>query len=47
MKKIYEKPMLELVTFQAEESITASGLQGRALFGMFPEALIPEEMIDE
>ena len=24
MKKIYEKPMAELVTFQSEENITAS-----------------------
>lgn len=40
MKKIYESPAIELVTFQAEEAITAS-VQGQALFGMFPDDLIP------
>lgn len=39
MKKIYEKPMAELVTFQAEEAITAS-VQGQALFGLFPSDLV-------
>ncbi len=40
MKKFYEKPELELVTFQAEEAVTAS-VQGQALFGLFPNDLIP------
>lgn len=41
MKKIYEKPMLELVTFQTEEAVTAS-VQGQALFGLFPSDLVSE-----
>ena len=41
MKKIYEKPMAELVTFQVEENITAS-VQGQALFGLVPSDLISE-----
>ena len=40
MNKIYEKPMAELVTFQSEENITAS-VKGQALFGLFPDDLIP------
>ena len=39
MKKIYEVPAIELVTFQAEENITAS-VQGQALFGLFPSDLV-------
>lgn len=42
MKKIYEKPIAELVTFQAEENITAS-IQALALWGFFPSDLIPTE----
>lgn len=44
MKKIYEKPVLELVTFQTEENITAS-YNATALFGIFPVA--PAGSIDE
>ncbi len=40
MKKIYEMPMVELVTFQAEEAITTSAL---ACFGLFPEDLVPSD----
>ena len=40
MKKIYETPAIELVTFQTEEAVTAS-VQGQALFGLFPNDLIP------
>lgn len=43
MNKIYEKPMAELVTFQSEETITESSLVGRALWGIFPVELIPDE----
>ena len=39
MKKTYEIPAIELVTFASEENITAS-VQGQALFGLFPSDLV-------
>ena len=39
MKKNYEIPTIELVTFASEENITAS-VQGQALFGLFPSDLV-------
>ena len=36
MKMIYEKPELELVTFQSEEAITAS-VNGRAVAGVLDQ----------
>ncbi len=39
MKKDYQKPEIQLVTFQTEENITAS-VKATALFGFFPTDLI-------
>lgn len=41
MKKIYKKPMAELVTFQSEENITAS-IHNLATYGVYPSDLVSE-----
>lgn len=41
MKNIYEKPMVERVVFQAEETITANvSAVGTAFYGLFAADLI-------
>ena len=41
MKKIYETPAVELVTFQTEEAVTVS-VQGQAYFGLFAPDLVSD-----